>query len=210
MEDVPVEQEAPTRLHPFIETWSGDRFYYGNPKTNVNLNDIIAQLAHSNRFAGATVAPYPIAQHAVEVCQILQGWGCDALTQMYGLHHDDHEYVMGDPPTPYQIWMTELNGGYDILGVAKAYLDNIIMPKLGLPWPAQTGIWDLVKQADSAAFVNEARQLFITPPDWIDEYSGRKKVREVHRPISIMKPFDAAMSFLGEHERLRQILQEGL
>lgn len=167
----------PALPEPYIYTYVGDRFYYGKPNQSVVFEDIARHLSNQTRFNGATVRPYSIAQHCVFVADILDEWGCDALTQYYGLHHDDHEAYFGDVPTPLQVWLKKLNGGVDIIEQGKKAIDDIIMPQLGVPWPAQPGIWQVVKEADLAAFVCEAEQLFLTYPDWLDDFVLQRGIK---------------------------------
>ena len=193
-----------TRRIPYIHTWSGKQFFYGTQDTEVYLPDIAAQLAQQTRFTGATKKPYWIAQHAVVVANILEEWGCDALTALYGLHHDDHEFCTSDLATPFQIWLTDLNGGRNIVEEAKTFLDNLIFPRLDLPWPPHPGIWEIVKMADASAFICEAEQLFANKPNWTQEYVERKKVRRVDMPIPFVSSCEAHMLFLETHSRLWQ------
>lgn len=192
---------------PYIYTYSGYNFKYGDPNQFVVLEDIVRHLCNQTRFTGATVEPYTIGQHAVLVADILDEWGCDPLTQYYGLHHDDHEAYMGDVATPLQVWLKNLNNGHDIIAEAKKHLDNLIMPQLGVPWPAQPGIWEVVKQADAAAFVCEASQLFSVYPDWLSDYVRVKNVRTIDLPIDVVSAEQAYVDFMAVEEFLSKHLR---
>lgn len=151
----------------FIQTARGGKYYYGE-RNIVSFGEICDQLAKVNRFVGATAQPFSVCQHSINVVKILRGWNCDALTCAYGAAHDGHEFCIGDFTTPFQRWLADVCG-YDVLEMAKSMIDSDLMPALGLPWPAQKGIWEVVKRADNTAFVEEASQLFSVLPDWFDE-----------------------------------------
>lgn len=190
--------KMPSFPKPYIYTWTNGRFVYGEP-CDVTLADIAAGLRQP-RYNAHTADLYSIAQHSVFVYEILKDWNCDILTQYYGLHHDDHEAFFGDMATPVQVWLKSLNNGLDLIKRAKAILDDVIMPQLGVPWPAQEGIWDVVKAADASAFVCEARQLFHGgEPDWLADYERANNVLPVDSRIDVMHPNEAMELFVKTH-----------
>lgn len=191
--------KMPSFPKPYIYTWTNGRFAYDDPTQKVNLADIAAGLRQP-RYNGHTADLYSIAQHSVFVMEILKDWNCDILTQYYGLHHDDHEAFFGDMATPVQVWLKSLNNGLDLIKRAKAILDDVIMPQLGVPWPPQEGIWDVVKAADASAFVCEARQLFHGgEPDWLADYERANNVLPVDFRIDVMHPTEAMELFVKTH-----------
>lgn len=62
--------------------------------TGMPIEDIAVSLASQNRWSGATVAPYTVAEHAVMTSYLVpEEYAFDAL------HHDDEE-ITGDDPSP--------------------------------------------------------------------------------------------------------------
>ena len=189
----------------YITLQSGQNFEYGKKGQTLLLADIVAGLRQA-RYTGQTDQLYTIAQHGVFVSEILREWGCDAYTQYLGLHHDDHEALIGDFPTPFQWWLTDAikpylkdeHKGFDPLGWAKDRIDEQIMPQLGIVWPPQEGVWMLVKAADRSALICEAEQLFSFVPDWLGEFL----VRRVDKVVDVVSSAAAAALFLDTHERL--------
>jgi len=184
---------------------SGRYYVYGDNTQEIFFDDILAGIRQP-RYTAQTRDLYSIAQHAVFVADILQEWGCDEYTQYLGLHHDDHEALIGDFPSPFQWWLREAIQpylkdefkGFDPLGWAKDKLDEHIMPKLGIRWPVNPGLWKLVKEADYSALICEASQLFDFEPDWL----GNFKVRHVDKVITVVSASDAIGVFLERHKNL--------
>lgn len=184
---------------------SGRDYIYGDKTQNIAFDDILAGIRQP-RYTAQTRDLYSIAQHAVFVSEILQDWGCDEYTQYLGLHHDDHEALIGDFPSPFQWWLREAIQpyikdefkGFDPLGWAKNKLDEHIMPQLGIRWPAHDGIWKLVKEADYAALICESRQLFDFEPNWLNDFN----VRHVDKLVTVVPASDAVELFINRHNEL--------
>jgi uncharacterized protein len=68
----------------------------------IDIEDIAHHLAQLNRYAGACVRPYCVAEHSLFVCDILaaNGHGSDWLLLKAALLHDAHEAYCTDLPTP--------------------------------------------------------------------------------------------------------------
>lgn len=89
------------------ETAGGSYFDYADPHADqITLDDVAHHLSVTARFAGATVnletgepVLYSVAEHAVGVAYQVINWGHPELV-LAALHHDDHEYMLGDWPTP--------------------------------------------------------------------------------------------------------------
>ena len=206
----------PSYPSPYILLRSGARFYYERQELNagnIRLADIVSGLRQP-RYTGQTEELYTIAQHAILVAEILESWGCDAYTAYMGLHHDDHEAVIGDLPSPMQWWLRGAlqpylkleHEGFDLIAWAKNELDKQIMPAMGIAWPPQEGLWALVKEADYSAFLCESEQLFLEPPRWTNE----RRVRLVDKHISVMSPSEAVVAYLGKHHSVAQTCGIGL
>lgn len=125
----------------WTQTISGKKIDLLHPKAeSVDFYDIAHQLAHVNRFSGATDRPYSVAEHCCRVSLSLKAEGHTPLVQFVGLLHDAHEAYMGDIITPVQNVLCELSRqagthpGYieDAFRELKLGLDRAIFEAAGL------------------------------------------------------------------------------
>ncbi|HYG24493.1 MAG TPA: phosphohydrolase [Verrucomicrobiae bacterium] len=140
-----------SRRGDWFQTYSGRQFWPLDPRPDdICIEDIAHHLAGINRFGGATVVPYSVAQHSVHVSRLCPQHAFCALM------HDATEAYLGDVirPLKYQ------------LGVyleAEQRLWEVIAEKFCLPLeiPAE------VKRADNIALMTERRDLLrSTGHDW--------------------------------------------
>lgn len=79
-----------------IYVTSGARVDLINPRVeDIAIEDIAHHLAHLCRFTGAVSHFYSVAEHAVVLSRLVP----ERLAYA-ALHHDDHEYVLGDVSRP--------------------------------------------------------------------------------------------------------------
>lgn len=186
----------------FIHTASGGSFYYGRKFADITITDIAHQLSNIARFCGATKHHYSVAQHGVLVAYILDSAGYGVDTQLYGLHHDDHEAFMSDTPTPFQHWLRdEVCHGVDYLAMAKNKLDDQIMPRVGVAWPPSEASERAIDWADKLAFVTEAAQLFKDTPIWLQEWTERAG-NPIDLILAQLVPSEAETLYLKLHNYL--------
>lgn len=69
----------------------------------VTLHDISHHLSRIRRFNGATSVGYCVAAHALHVCDLVRKAGGEISAQLAALHHDSHEYLIGDVATPTKL-----------------------------------------------------------------------------------------------------------
>lgn len=193
---------------PFIHVRSGKEFHYAQPvEFDIHLGDIAHHLSINNRFCGATEYPYSVAQHAVNVANIVKQMGFGLTHQLQALHHDDHEAYISDIPTPCQIWLTARNDGIDVIGPAKEHLDVSIYSALDVPYP-NTSTSDMIARADKTAFVLEAQSsnLFTAPRPWLNAYIDRYGIITSLYTIDTreMSFREAKASFLTKHAELHE------
>lgn len=190
----------------YIHTANGGRFYYGHEIADVTIEDVAHQLAHVNRFCGATKYAYSVAQHSVLVENIVAAWVDDRNIRLYALLHDAHEGYMSDIPTPFAKWFAqEFCLGVDLLESAKARLDDMILPRLGVKFPLSREARGLLQVADKLAFVIEARQLFLDAPTWLDEYIAANdlgNLAHIDFRINHMLASEARMAYLSRWKEL--------
>ncbi|WP_145313437.1 metal-dependent phosphohydrolase [Gimesia fumaroli] len=116
----------------------------------IDINDIAHQLSLINRFNGATVEPYSVAQHSVIVSNIV-----NPEFALLGLLHDAAEAYVGDIVHPVK------EGIRDFFWEFERPCLSVIFDKYGVGHnPA--GLW-CVETADMQARATEFRDLFKTP-----------------------------------------------
>jgi hypothetical protein len=192
----------------YIHTSGGGKFLYGSRLAEVTVEDIAHHLSGVARYCGATRHHYSVAQHDVLVVELLRREKAPRRTQLLGLHHDDHEYVMSDIPTPFSKWFAEsFCDGVDLLGLAKDTLDAFIFPKIGIPYPWTDAEYQQVHRMDSLAFLVESRQLFEGGvPEWWEEAVHHYGFTLDEIPLDIviprMLPEQAKAGFLELHTEL--------
>lgn len=77
--EISTEQKEPICIH----TFSGIAFDLLNPKPEmILLEDIIHSLALINRFNGASIFPYSVAQHSLYVASLLPSEPCLQTVRM--------------------------------------------------------------------------------------------------------------------------------
>lgn len=136
-----------------IETYSGQYVDLLDPDpSTIRLEDIAVHLANTVRFAGGVAKYYSVAEHAVRVSYMVP----DELA-LAALHHDSHEFVMGDIPAPMKAVLRKFEGAYPVIDTMAAALDKAIGVALGI----QSQLFrDLrVKAADDEAMFKEAAAL---------------------------------------------------
>ena len=76
----------------------------------IDFGHVAQRLAGTLRFNG-TQGALSVAQHAVTGAQAILSEGGDGLTAALFLHHDDHEFVLGDITSPVIAALEALNPG---------------------------------------------------------------------------------------------------
>lgn len=140
---------------PWFQTASGGRFDILDPQPEqVRLADIAAQLAKFCRFGGACIEWYSVAQHSVEVAELLpREW------QAYGLLHDAHEMIVGDLTTPVKRAIHAVYHRREPLAILVGRIDAAIHAAFGLQYPLPRKIADAVQLADLTMLATEKRDL---------------------------------------------------
>lgn len=95
---------------PWTQNFGGSPFYYDDVANNhYDLLDIAHQLAQTNRYGGACIFPYSVAQHSTILAHALyraaQGTRGVSMTEaaewaLDGLFHDAPEAYLGDIKSP--------------------------------------------------------------------------------------------------------------
>lgn len=140
---------------PWSQTASGGRFDILDPRPEqVRLADIAAQLAKLCRFGGACTEFYSVAQHSIEVAELMpRKW------QAYGLLHDAHEMILGDLAAPVRRAIHAVYHRRAPLEVLVHRIDAAIHAAFGLEYPLLPEVAEAVKLADLTMLATEKRDL---------------------------------------------------
>lgn len=189
----------------WIQLLNGGQYEYGPDKFMhegrivgpFDIEDVAVPLSHIARFLGHSRVPWSVAAHAVLVCRLLDFESVDA--KLAGLHHDDHEALVGDMPAPLK-WHLD-----DPAGSASTYAQRAIEERLGLQRPADD-VCELVKRADLAALEGERRALLAEcPRSWSTPFDAALAKR-AEEYVRLFKPFgfgkNAADLYIAFHHDL--------
>lgn len=98
---------------PWIVMNDGAEVSLAYPSRDVLSPKTIAHhLSTINRFTGAALRPYSVAEHSLLVADLLRDhFHLDVHAQFAGLMHDAHEAITGDQSTPSK---SEIGPGWDL------------------------------------------------------------------------------------------------
>lgn len=122
----------------------------------VSLQEIAHHLSLIRRFAGATKVGYSVAAHALHVSAIVRKLGGTLSAQLAALHHDDHEYLIGDTIQPVK---EALNTHFD--GAWRAF-EGIVQRQVLEALHLRTAFVahrQIIHRADMIALATERRDL---------------------------------------------------
>jgi hypothetical protein len=148
----------PTEWEPWIETYTGKKLDFLDPKPEqIDIEDIATALSNECRFGGHTSNFYSVAEHSVLVATI-----CPPDKQLTGLLHDASEAYLRDIASPIKPHLQNYK-------VIEEKLMAAISEKFELPmdeWKSAA-----IKEADIMALKAEARQLLPSQgKDWTHLY----------------------------------------
>ncbi len=179
-----------TKLEPWIETYSGKKFYFLDPTPDmVDIEDIAHSLSNQCRFAGHVSKFYSVAEHSINVCNLVQRATRDDRLSLAALLHDASEAYLIDIPSPIK---QHLPGYKDIeLRVMAA-----VGYKFGFDWPPS----EVIHDADQAQLKTEAKWLLPSKgDDWAHNYPTQMKHGILPKCVA---PSIAKELFLGVFESL--------
>ncbi len=156
-----------TQLTPFcIQTGEGFYDFEEPGRSTVTIEEIAHSLNGIRRWNGQTTTYISVAQHACLVSDWLlakaepdnepdqyDGY----LVAYYGLHHDDHEALRGDIPSPRKRYLKK----HKMLFEGEEEVeDTFIYGKLlGVKYPVPEWIEKRVKEADLVSLITEKKWL---------------------------------------------------
>ena len=143
-----------------------------HPQNTITLGSIAHGLAQINRFAGATVRPYSVAEHSLLCADIAAEQGHSPAVQLCCLLHDAHESVIGDVSTPVKI---ELGIVWRTL---EARTQWRVLSYLGAA-EAMRRYRTIVRAIDLVALATERRDLTAYKPERNRLWPSLEKVRPI-------------------------------
>lgn len=185
---------ADGRVLTTCETFSGRYFDFDDPRPEqISLEDVAVHLAQTCRFGSATTQFYSVAQHALLVRDTVGEWGHPELC-LPALHHDSHEFMLGDWPTPLKRKLRA--AGVTVLDEMVAKTNVAIGRKFGI----DPEMFDhpIIKEADTLALYREAAAL--KKSRGVGSHWGRA---EAAQPIPLLRtsPGRVALEFVATHRR---------
>jgi hypothetical protein len=157
--------EHGTQIHghergSWSQTHSGRKFHPLDPDPEqIVLEDIAHQLSLVNRFGGATVYPYSVAQHSL-LCEALARniFPGRRNLKRWALLHDAPEYVLGDMVRPVKVQLPSY-------GEMEDRLMSVVATRFQLDPLENTDAADL-KYIDNLACVIEKHYLLPNSLEW--------------------------------------------
>lgn len=127
----------------------------------VALGDIAHHLSLINRFTGATIRPYSVAEHSLLCAEIAKRAGGGVYLQMAALMHDAHEAYTTDLSSPAKIAVNEYSmgaGGVQAWGLFEDAHAKAVRRHFNL-LTAFSSYRDKIREFDLIALATERRDL---------------------------------------------------
>lgn len=185
---------------PYIGTYTNKKFYFLDPKPEqICIEDIAQALSMSCRFSGHVSKFYSVAEHCCIIADLVEryhdnknGILRDAITPTLKKHaecraallHDASEAYICDIPRPIK---PSLDNYFDM----ELKIEKVIQEKYSI-----TAKTDLINYYDQHICGEEARQLFLNVPDWVEDSDRIDGVK-----INAWTPDQAKKEFLDRFDR---------
>jgi len=135
----------------WIETYSGKKFHYLEPKADeIDIVDIAHALSLTCRFGGHCKMLYSVADHSVRVAEL-----CKPYSKLSALLHDAHEAYVPDIPSSIKADLPDVRE-------LNFTIEEAIMSK----FTDFLGDWDEIRYMDEVMLASEARDLMPNVKDW--------------------------------------------
>lgn len=187
---------------------TGEGFYdYEEPdRSTVSLAEIAHSLHGIRRWNGQTTPYISVAQHVCLVSDQLALTG-DYRAALYGLHHDDHEALRGDIPSPRKRYLKKHKMLFEGEETAE---DTFIYGKLlDLEFPVPEEIEAKVKYYDLVSLVTEKRWLkpdTVTWPEGFPPIAGLEPLSKDEMFYYLDELSNWEEEYLARHENLKELL----
>lgn len=193
-------------LTPYcIQTGIGFYDFEEPDRSTVSMEEIAHSLAGIRRWNGQTTPYISVAQHVCLVSDWLYEEIGDPLVAYYGLHHDDHEALRGDIPSPRKRFLKKHKMLFEGEEVSE---DTFIYGKLlGIPYPVPEDIEKKVKLADLISLVTEKRWLkpdTVTWPPGFPPIEGLKPLSKEALDYFLDPLSNWETEYLTRHSNLKE------
>jgi len=164
----------------FIETYTGKQFYFLDPKPEqICIADIAQALSLNCRFSGHVKKFYSVAEHSVILANLVYSKTNDKEEAFSALLHDASEAYLTDIPRPIKPHL------FNYMEV-----ERVVQSTIEKAFGAQP-ISELTHHLDQNILGTEAKQLYLNPPDWAEQYD------EVDVQVQCWPPDMARRRFLS-------------
>jgi hypothetical protein len=162
----------------FIGTLTNKKFHFLNPHADeVCIEDISHALSMNCRYSGHVKEFYSVAEHCCHIHDLVEAGGEDKDLCLSALMHDASEAYLCDIPRPIK---PHLNNYFEL----EAKAEKVIQEKYGFA-PMN---W-LIKYYDIHICGDEARQLFLTSPDWAESFHKLGVIVQTWSPSKAKQQF---------------------
>lgn len=187
---VPVDKNR----GPLKQMYSGRMVYVLDLKPeDVCSTDIAHHLAIYNRWTGATIDPFSVAQHSMLVADYAAELsGGDRVTELYALLHDAAEAYIGDICRPVKAALSMKAPG--VLEEIEAGVDAAIFAHFNLPPEMPSSIATVVHMADQVVTSTEGRDIL---PRAITSEPGADW--RIYMPTPMSTPINPSLWWRVEH-----------
>lgn len=178
-----MNKELNVMLDPWIETYTGKRFYFLNPNPSmIEIEDIAHALSNTCRFSGHTREFYSVAQHCMYVSDLLLERYGDPELALEGLFHDAAEAYLTDIATPVKKHLPE----YEVM-------EDRILRAIHRKYNIHETTTDRVKDADTCMLLSEAAAFLPSKgKDWAVKYHTTFPLK---KGLAGMKPETARYAY---------------
>lgn len=183
-----------------FRTALGNVFYPLAPEddlliTKIDIEDIAIGLSNKCRFNGHTDFFYSVAQHSVQVCDLMRVGGY--APSVTALLHDAAEYVLGD-------LNTLLKPLFPAFSLLEHRVQQLIYKSFGIELKDPEYIHAEIKIADRRAVLTEKRDLRAQSKD--DVWEGYECLQPEGKRIMPLSPEVAKRLFLDRFVRCQDIV----
>ena len=181
-----MEEFVFTKKREWIRTYSGENFYFDDPK-NIKIADIAHALSNICRWTGHLKTFYSVAQHSVICAEQIA-----APYKLRALLHDAAEAYIGDINKPLKTLL-----GQTIIDI-EAGIERAVWNCYGLgePTPEEAAA---VKLVDTQVGMFESK--FLLDAEKLPDYANVSPLRTLYE-IQPLCPRDAEHLFLSKFKEL--------
>jgi len=192
--------------NPWIETYTGKKFYILNPRQeDIDIEDIAHALSMLCRFVGHCKQFYSVAEHSVRLSllqvvyqHIRHSRVVLTQTRLIALLHDAAEAYLGDVSSPLKLVLPKYQS-------YESRLQSLIFKNFLGYSPLEEIRY--IKMAERMLLATELRDVVDAKTDW-HEYEAKLGINQLLKPlpekICPLSQIDAKNSFLERFNHLRK------